>query len=50
LAQEVAAVMPDAVVRGPDGFLKVFYDKLGLRFQSYREWIVSGTRLPAVRP
>jgi hypothetical protein len=50
LAQEVAAVMPDAVVRGPDGFLRVFYDKLGLRFQSYREWIVSGTRLPAVRP
>jgi hypothetical protein len=50
MAQEVAAVMPDAVVRGPDGYLRVFYDELGLRFQSYKGWIASGARVPAVRP
>src|SRR5258707_8439302 len=32
IAQEVQTVMPAAVVRGSDGYLRVFYDKLGLRF------------------
>jgi len=48
MAQEVEAVRPDAVVRGPDGYLRVFYDKLGVRFQSYKHWIASGARVPAV--
>ena len=46
LAQEVQAVMPEAVMRGRDGYLRVFYEKLGLRFENYDEWIASGARLP----
>jgi hypothetical protein len=47
MAQEVQSVMPDAVVRGRDGYLRVFYEKLGLKFQTYDHWIASGARLPA---
>ena len=47
MAQEVQAVMPAAVVRGPDGYLRVRYDKLGLDFQTYDQWIASGARIPA---
>jgi hypothetical protein len=47
VAQEVQAVRPDAVVRGQDGYLRVFYDKLGLPFQSYEQWVASGGRVPA---
>ena len=46
MAQEVQAVMPEAVMRGRDGYLRVFYEKLGLRFQTYDEWIASGAQLP----
>jgi uncharacterized membrane protein YgcG len=46
LAQDVQQVMPQAVTRGRDGYLRVFYDRLGLTFQTYREWIVSGARVP----
>jgi Protein of unknown function (DUF3300) len=45
LAQEVQAVMPKAVIRGQDGYLRVFYDKLGLKFQTYDQWIASGARM-----
>ena len=48
MAQEVEAVRPDAVVRGRDGYLRVRYDKLGLKFQTYDHWISSGARIPAV--
>jgi hypothetical protein len=47
MAQEVAHVRPDAVVRGRDGYLRVFYDKLGLPFQTYEQWLASGAQLPA---
>jgi hypothetical protein len=47
IAQEVQAVMPEAVVRGRDGYLRVFYDKLGLKFQTYDHWVASGSRIPA---
>jgi Protein of unknown function (DUF3300) len=47
MAQEVQMVVPEAVVRGRDGYLQVFYEKLGLRFQTYERWIASGARLPA---
>ncbi len=50
IAQEVQAVMPAAVVRGRDGYLRVFYDKLGLVFQTYDRWIASGARIPATVP
>ena len=49
MAQEVQAVRPDAVVRGRDGYLRVFYDKLGLKFQSYDQWIASGAQVPSTR-
>ena len=47
MAQEVRTVMPDAVVRGTDGHLRVFYDKLGLKFETYRHWVASGARIPS---
>jgi len=50
MAQEVQAVVPQAVARGRDGYLLVFYDKLGLKFQSYDEWIASGARVPVATP
>ena len=46
MAQEVQTVVPEAVERGRDGYLRVFYDKLGLEFQTYDQWIASGARLP----
>jgi hypothetical protein len=49
LAQEVQDVMPEAVVRGWDGYLRVHYDQLGLRFQTYRQWIASGPHVPLGR-
>jgi len=42
LAQEVQTIMPQAVTRDRDGYLRVFYDKLGLPFQTYDHWIASG--------
>ncbi|MFL6796592.1 MAG: DUF3300 domain-containing protein [Xanthobacteraceae bacterium] len=49
MAQEVQITMPDAVVRGRDGYLGVFYEKLGLKFQTYEQWIAHGAVLPATR-
>ena len=46
LAQEVQQVVPHAVARGTDGYLRVFYEKLGLKFETYDHWINSGA-LPA---
>ena len=34
MAQEVQVVRPDAVIRGHDSYLRVFYDKLGLQFRT----------------
>ena len=48
MAQEVQTIMPEAVVRGRDGYLRVFYDKLGLKFQTYDRWIASGARIPTI--
>ena len=50
MAQEVQTVMPAAVVRGSDGYLRVFYDKLGLKFQTYDQWTASGAHVPAGAP
>jgi hypothetical protein len=49
LAQEVQAIMPEAVVRDRDGYLSVIYDKLGLEFQTYRQWIRRSIRGAAAR-
>ena len=42
MAQEVLAVMPSAVTRGRDGYLRVFYEKIGFQFQTYQQWMTSG--------
>jgi hypothetical protein len=47
MAQEVQTIMPDAVVRGRDGYLRVHYEKLGLEFETYDHWVVSGARIPS---
>jgi hypothetical protein len=47
MAQEVQAVMPDAVTRGGDGYLRVHYDRIGLKFLTYKEWLAAGARIPA---
>ena len=47
IAQEVQQIVPQAVVRGPDGYLRVNYDKLGVKFESYKRWIGSGARIPS---
>jgi hypothetical protein len=46
MAQEVQAVMPQAVVRGSDGYLRVYYERLGLRMQSWNEWVAGGRKIP----
>ena len=38
MAQEVAKVVPSAVSRGRDGYLRVDYDRLGLEFMTWDEW------------
>jgi hypothetical protein len=50
IAQEVQAIAPEAVVRGRDGYLRVRYDKLGLKFQTYDQWTASGALMPRPRP
>jgi hypothetical protein len=47
MAQEVQNLMPEAVVRGRDGYLRVFYEKLGLKFETYDRWVASGARIPS---
>ncbi|HET7165192.1 MAG TPA: tail fiber domain-containing protein [Pseudolabrys sp.] len=49
MAQEVEAIMPDAVVRGSDGYLRVNYDRLGLHMQTWEDWVAAGERIPATR-
>jgi hypothetical protein len=49
MAQEVRTIAPNAVVRGRDGYFRVHYDKLGLRFQTYDQWTASGALIPRSR-
>jgi hypothetical protein len=48
MAQEVQMVMPKAVTRDRDGSLRVLYERLGLKFQTYEEWIRTGAQIPVV--
>ncbi len=41
MAQETAKVVPDAVTRGADGYLRVDYERLGRRLMTWDEWIAS---------
>jgi uncharacterized protein DUF3300/endosialidase-like protein len=47
IAQEVQAVVPDAVTRGRDGYLRVYYERLGVKFQTYKDWLAGGAHVPA---
>ena len=46
IAQEVQELMPKAVTRGSDGYLRVHYKRLGLKFRTYRDWLASGAQIP----
>ena len=46
IAQEVQGLMPQAVTRGADGYLRVYYEKLGLKLRTYRDWLAGGARIP----
>ena len=48
MAQEVETVMPEAVMRGADGYMLVSYDLLGLPFETYEQWVATGAHLPSV--
>jgi Protein of unknown function (DUF3300) len=48
MAQEVQRVAPEAVVRGRDGYLRVFYEKLGVKFQTYKQWLADGAQVPSL--
>ena len=50
MAQEVQAVMPEAVVRGSDGYLLVNYDRLGIHMQTWDAWVASGAKIPSTAP
>ena len=50
MAQEVQTVRPDAVIRGHDGYLRVYYEKLGLPFQTYDQWLATRARIPSAAP
>jgi uncharacterized protein DUF3300/endosialidase-like protein len=49
IAQEVVQVRPDAAVVGSDGYLRVYYEKLGLKFETYEDWLGSGGQIPLHR-
>src|SRR5581483_11201907 len=51
IAQQVARLMPGAVVRGDDGYLRVDYDRLGLSFMTWTEWKLNEAHArPATAP
>jgi hypothetical protein len=50
IAQEAMKVMPEAVSRDGEGYLRVDYGRLGLRFQTYDRWLEFGARMPKLSP
>ena len=46
IAQEVQSLMPEAVTRGRDGYLRVYYEQLGLKFRTYSDWLAGGAKIP----
>jgi hypothetical protein len=45
IAQQVRPIRPDAVLRGSDGYLRVRYDKLDFKFQTYDRWAATDARM-----
>jgi hypothetical protein len=46
IAQEVQSLVPEAVTRGRDGYLRVHYEQLGLKFRTYTDWLAGGAKIP----
>jgi hypothetical protein len=46
IAQEVQKIMPRFVMRGDDGYLRVDYHRLGIRFLTYKDWLAAGAQIP----
>jgi hypothetical protein len=34
------------VMRGDDGYLRVNYHRLGIRFRTYEDWLAAGAQIP----
>jgi Protein of unknown function (DUF3300)/Chaperone of endosialidase len=49
MAQDVQKIRPDVVVRDSDGYLRVDYDRLGLKFMTWKEWVAYERSLRASR-
>jgi hypothetical protein len=45
MAQEVAQIIPDAVDRGADGYLRVDYARVGLSLMTWDQWVSAGPKL-----
>jgi hypothetical protein len=39
--EELAAIAPEAVMAGGDRYLRVNYQRLGLRMETWDEWLAS---------
>ena len=39
MAQEVQNIDPKAVSRDHDGYLRVDYDRIGVKFMTWKEWL-----------
>lgn len=46
IAQEVQNLVPEAVTRGRDGYLRVYYEKLGLKLRLNSYWLAGGAKIP----
>ena len=48
MAQEVQQIEPSAVWRDHNGYLAVNYDRIGLKFTTWKEWLArnGGSSLP----
>ena len=44
MAQEVAKIIPEAVERGADGYLRVHYARLGMHMMTWEEWVAADGR------
>ena len=42
MAQEVMKIIPSAVSQGRNGYLQVDYDHLGLKFMTWKAWLLDG--------
>lgn len=50
LAQEVQSIVPEAVSRGRDGYLRVDYERLGIPFMTWSEWLARTDMQPSAEP